>query len=88
VNSLSFPVSVFLYQGPLTTVLWGIVRKRQFWSDNDRKLAEVSFDFFLNFTSAYKHNRQRFLIQKNGKHGKLKEFTGKWKPLRRRDAWL
>ena len=31
----------------------------RFWTDHDRMLAEVSNDFFLNFTCAHKHSRQR-----------------------------
>ena len=42
-----------------------------------RKLAEVSYDFFLNFTCAHKHSRQRSYKKITEKHGKLKEFTEK-----------
>ena len=31
----------------------------RFWTDHDRKLPEVSYDFFLNFTCAHKHSSQR-----------------------------
>ena len=54
-----------------------------FWTDHDRKLAEVSYDFLLNFTCAHKHSRQ--LSYK--KLRKTKEIYGKTrKPLRRREA--
>ena len=37
--------------------IWRLESK---WSHYDRKLAEVSYDFFLNFTCAHKHSRQQF----------------------------
>ena len=52
----------------------------RFWTDHDRKLAEVSYDFFLNFTCAHKHSRQRSYE----KFRKTKGIYGKTrKPLRR-----
>ena len=49
----------------------------RFWTDDDRKLAEVSYDFFLNFTCAHKHSRQRS-YKKYGKTRKTKViFTEK-----------
>ena len=54
-----------------------------FWTDHDRKLAEVSYDFFLNFTCAHKHSRQRSykkLRKTKGIYGKTR------KPLRRRET--
>ena len=59
----------------------------RFWTDHDRKLAEFSYDFlrfFLNFTCAHKHSRQR-----SWKKCKTKGIYGKTqKPLRRRDIFL
>ena len=51
-----------------------------FWTDHDRKVAEVSYDFSLNFTCAHKHSRQRSykkLRKTKGIYGKTR------KPLRR-----
>ena len=59
----------------------------RFWTDHDRKLAEFSSDFLLNFSCAHKHSRQSSYKKITEKHGKLKEFTEKTrKPLRRREV--
>ena len=48
----------------------------RFWTDHHRKLAEVSYDFFLNFTWP-----TNIVVSGHTKitekHGKLKEFTEK-----------
>ena len=49
----------------------------RFWKDHDRKLAGVSYDFFLNFTCAHKHKSSAVIQKITGKHGKLKEFAEK-----------
>ena len=56
----------------------------RFWTDHDRKLAELSYDFFLNFTCAYKHSRQRSYkkLRKNKQLGNLSVACA------RENAWV
>ena len=59
----------------------------RFWTDHDRKLAEVSYDIFFNFTCTHKHSRQRS-YKNYGETRKTKGIYGKTrKPLRRRGAY-
>ena len=55
-----------------------LVTHDRFWTDRERKFAEVSSDFFLNFSCIHKHSRQWSCKKITGK---LKEFTVKWKPV-------
>ena len=69
-----------------TKDIWGLKSKwsdhDRFWTDHDRKLAEVSSDFFLNLSCAHKHSRQ-------SSYKKLRKTKGIYrktrKPLRRRE---
>ena len=72
-----------------TEDIWRLESKwsdhHRFWTDHDRKLAEVSYEFFLNFTCALKHSRQRS-YKNYAKTRKTKGIYGKTrKPLRRRE---
>ena len=74
-----------------TKDIWRLESKWQdhdhFRTDHDRKLAEVSSDFSLNFSCAHKHSRQRS-YKNYGKTRKTKGIYGKTrKPLRTREGF-